>query len=111
LLDTLPAISPRMIANAAASLRDSPLSGLLVGAFSGTPYKVFAAVAQEARIGWPAFLAVSIPARACRFLGVILLTWAADQFAARWLADRTRRWLLTGFWVAFYAAFWSLAEA
>ncbi|MBA3518966.1 MAG: hypothetical protein H0T75_15320 [Rhizobiales bacterium] len=105
-LDGIPAISSAMIAQAGESLRDNFAAALFAGAFSGVPYKVFAAVAPSAGIGWPEFLLVSAPARACRFLVVIMIVAAADGIAARWLGARERARLLLAGWAAFYVIFW-----
>lgn len=105
-LDVIPAISSAMIAQAGVSLRDDFAVALFAGAFSGVPYKIFAAMAPGAGIGWPELLLVSVPARACRFLAVILITAWADRIAARWLAARERTRLLLAGWALFYAVFW-----
>jgi membrane protein YqaA with SNARE-associated domain len=109
LLELLPAISPAMIAAAAPVLAENPFLALIKGAFSGVPYKVFAAAAAQAGIPVATFLAVTIPARAARFLLLCAATALADRLAARWVAKRTRTLLLIGGWIAFYAFFWSTA--
>ena len=48
-LDAVPAISPAMIASAGPALAEHPFAALLSAAFSGVPYKVFAAAAAERR--------------------------------------------------------------
>ncbi len=105
-LDGVPAISAEMIAQAGESLRDDFAATLFAGAFSGVPYKVFAAVAPTAGIGWPELMLLSVPARACRFLVVIMIVAAADRIAANWLAERGRTRLLLAGWTAFYVMFW-----
>lgn len=105
-LDAIPAVSSAMIAQAGVSLRDDFAVALLAGAFSGVLYKIFAAMAPGAGIGWPELLLVSVPARACRFLAVIMITAVVNRMAARWLAERGRTRLLLAGWAVFYAVFW-----
>ena len=92
LLDWLPAISPEMIASAAPVLARNPFDALVEGAFSGVPYKVFAALAAHAGISLAPFLLITIPARAARFLlasaatvagrpGTLAVAGARDQDA------------------------------
>jgi len=108
LLDRIPAISRDMIEAAGAAQAQGPFAALLTGAFSGAPYKVFAATAQAAGVSPTWFLLITIPARAVRFVLAIVVTVAIDQVAARWLSSRARFWILAGFWVAFYAVFWAV---
>jgi membrane protein YqaA with SNARE-associated domain len=108
LLDWLPAISPRMIADAGPVLALEPFHALLDGAFSGVPYKVFAALAANAGISLAPFLLITIPARAARFLLASAATALLDRLLARWIAKRIRTLLLAGFWVLFYVVYWAV---
>ena len=107
-LDCLPAISPEMIADAEPAMTLDPFAALLSGAFSGVPYKVFAAVAAHADLSAIGFLLLTIPARAARFLLASAVTVVADRVLARWITRRARIVILVGGWVAFYTAYWSL---
>jgi len=107
-LDALPAISPEMIASAGPALADRPFSALLAAAFSGAPYKVFAAAAAGAGLSAPAFLAMSVVARAPRFLATVIATACVDRLAAKQLGLRTRRLVLAALWIVFYAVYWSV---
>ena len=107
-LDRIPAISRAMIEAAAAAQRHEPFAALLAGAFSGAPYKVFAATAQAAGVSAPWFLLITIPARAARFILAIVVTVVIDRVAAKWLSSRARLGILAAFWVAFYAVFWTV---
>src|SRR3546814_15275348 len=67
-------------------LQDLGGAGLLVGGFSGAPYKLYAVQAASAGLGLPVFIACSIVARGARFLAVALLAHGI----ARWAPpDRT----------------------
>ncbi len=105
-LDRIPAISRAMIEAAGAAQAHDPFAALFAGAFSGVPYKVFAATAQAAGVSAPWFLLITIPARASRFALAIVATVVIDRVAAKWLSSRARLCILAAFWVAFYAAFW-----
>jgi membrane protein YqaA with SNARE-associated domain len=107
-LDHIPAISRAMIEEAGKEQARDPFAALLAGAFSGAPYKVFAATAQAAGVSLIWFLLITIPARAARFVVAIVATVVIDGQAARWLGPRTRFLVLAGFWVAFYAVFWAV---
>src|SRR3546814_7513905 len=89
-------------------LQDLGGAGLLVGGFSGAPYKLYAVQAASAGLGLPVFIACSIVARGARFLAVALLAHGI----ARWATPRLgavvvrRIWWIA--WVAFYALYWTL---
>jgi membrane protein YqaA with SNARE-associated domain len=106
-LDRFPAISRSMIDEAAADQAREPFKALLAGAFSGVPYKVFAATAQTAGVSAAWFLLITIPARAVRFLIAIIVTIIIEDFATRRFSSRARLRILAAFWVVFYAAFWA----
>lgn len=105
-LDYVPAISAEMIARVQDEVRDDAVSAMLAGAFSGTPYKIFAAAAPGAGISRLEFLAVSVPARALRFVLLVLVTAILNRLAAPWLSSRSRSGLLFAGWIIFYAVFW-----
>lgn len=108
LFDRLPAIGPGLVERVQAQLRDLGGAGLVLGGFSGAPYKLYAVQAPAAGLGWAAFAACSVVARGARFLAVALLAHgAARRLAPRLGAAGLRRaWLAA--WVAFYAGYWTL---
>lgn len=108
LFDRLPAIGPGLVARVQAQLHDLGGAGLLVGGFSGAPYKLYAVQAAAAGLGLPVFIACSIVARGARFLAVALLARAiAHRATPRLGAAMVRRiWWIA--WVAFYALYWAL---
>src|SRR3546814_5373917 len=76
--------SSDLVARVQAQLQDLGGAGLLVGGFSGAPYKLYAVQAASAGLGLPVFIACSIVARGARFLAVALLAHGI----ARWATDR-----------------------
>ncbi|MEX1205401.1 MAG: hypothetical protein WEB85_09145 [Dongiaceae bacterium] len=106
-LDRIPAIAPGMIEDARNDLARFGLGALPIGAFSGVPYKIYAAVAGADGIEPLRFLAVSIPVRAARFLAAVLAASWIDRRLRRRFSLRARLALLGGFWVLFYAAYFA----
>jgi membrane protein YqaA with SNARE-associated domain len=107
-LDSLPAISPAMIETARADLAREGLWVLVIGAFTGVPYKIFAMMAPAAGIKLLPFLLASIPARVARFVLAVLIVGVVNDRLAPILSRRTRLVLLGSFWLLFYAAFFAL---
>ena len=108
LLDRLPAISPQMIVRVGGDLRQSGPAAMIVGAFSGVPYKVYAVMAPAAPIGLAPFLMASIPIRALRFVVVVLIADGVNRLLA---ARRSLRWrtaVLAAFWFFFYGAYFAV---
>jgi membrane protein YqaA with SNARE-associated domain len=108
LFERLPAIGPGLVARVQAQLQDLGGAGLLIGGFSGAPYKLYAVQAASAGLGLPVFVACSIVARGARFLAVALLVrgnarWATPRLGAAMLR---RIWWVA--WIAFYALYWTL---
>ncbi len=107
-VDAVPAVSAGMIERVGHDLERRGLAGLLVGAFTGTPYKVFAVRAPDVGIGAVPFLVSSIPARLSRFLLVSLVAgWISARIGSRWRPERKAA-VLAGLWLVFYAAYLSL---
>jgi membrane protein YqaA with SNARE-associated domain len=106
MLDALPAISPDMIERARSALAEQPFRALLAGAFSGVPYKLFAAAAADAGISLTGFALLTLPARAARFVVAAVITLAVDRFVALWLGTAARVAILLSFWVVFYMVYW-----
>jgi membrane protein YqaA with SNARE-associated domain len=103
-LDAVPAVSPAMLDRVRADLeRDGAAAALLAGAFSGVPYKAYAALAPSAGVGpWP-LLAATAPARLARFVPACLLAALLSGVLSGRLSARGRTLVLAGFWAAFYA--------
>jgi hypothetical protein len=107
LLERLPSIDAAMIENAGEALAGNWFAAILAGAFSGVPYKVFAAQAWPAGIGTLAFLAATMPLRLARYLTVTACVAGIDFVLGKWLGRSVRITILCGAWILFYAIFWS----
>ncbi len=101
LLDRVPAIDPAMQAGVRASLAEHGLAALFLGPLTGTPYKPYAVAAGQQGVSPAAFLLVSVPARALRFVAIVALT----HLLARRLPPRRRPIVLALCWLGFYAAY------
>lgn len=100
-LDRIPAIDATMQSNVRDALNEQGLTALFLGPLTGTPYKLYAVAAGQAGFSLPAFLLVSIPARAVRFVLLCLLV----DLIARKLPTRARLPVLAACWLAFYGAY------
>jgi len=104
-LDAVPAISGSMIEGVRASLEDRGLLALFLGPLTGTPYKIYAVQSGALGSNLPAFVLVSIPARAIRF---VLLTLVAAGIAhgpaKAWPLFR-KRLVVGSLWALFYTAY------
>ncbi len=106
-LEHLPSIDAAMIETAGRALAGDWFSAILAGAFTGVPYKVFAAQVWPAGISTLAFLLATIPLRLARYLTLVALVGGFDFVLRRWLGRPVRITILCGAWVLFYAIFWS----
>ena len=107
LYDRLPAISQGLIARVAGELESLGGAGLVLGGFTGVPYKLYAAQAASAGMDLPTFLAASALARGLRFALVALLVGLIARVLAARVGSRATRWILVVFWILFYAWYWS----
>jgi membrane protein YqaA with SNARE-associated domain len=104
----LPAVSTAMIERVEQALIRDGYLAMLSGSFSGVPFKIYAVAAgAQHRPPFP-FVLFSFFARLPRFFAVVLLTAMLGKVAARWLSVRSCLWLLAGFWLAFYAGYFSI---
>lgn len=107
LYERLPAISGGMIEQVGAQLRALGGAGMVLGGFSGSPYKLYAAQAASAGMDLAPFLAASALARGLRFGLVALVAAAIGRWLAARFGPRATRRALVAFWVLFYAGYWS----
>lgn len=107
ILERLPSVDAVMIKNAGEALAGDWFSAILAGAFSGVPYKVFAAQVWPAGIGTAAFLAATVPLRLARYFTVTACVAGIDFVLGKWLGLPIRITVLCGVWILFYAIFWS----
>ncbi|KAA9394389.1 hypothetical protein FCK90_07115 [Kocuria coralli] len=75
----IPAISPAMVEKVDRQLAEHGLPALMIGPFTGTPYKLYARSAGVQDLSLPAFLLWSVPARMTRF---VMVTAAVGGIAA-----------------------------
>ena len=100
-LDWVPSISTGMLDQVARDLESDGAMAIVVGSFSGVPFKTFAAQSAMAGIGFGSFLAHTVLGRLSRFFLVSLLAfWIAQR-----LPERTRTRVHLGFWVLFYIGY------
>jgi membrane protein YqaA with SNARE-associated domain len=103
----VPGVSPALAERVAGLIGGGILTGLIAGSLSGAPYKLFAVEAAAAGVPLSAFLLASLPARLLRFALAALASWFVFARLLGGLALRTRRWLLAGFWLVFYAGYFA----
>jgi hypothetical protein len=100
LLLQIPGIHPAGLALASTRVSDHGAGVLLVAAFEGIPYKVYATYVTLAGVSLPVLLLWTIPSRALRLVPVA----AAAGAGGRTLQESLRRYF--GFWVGAYVLFW-----
>ena len=103
-MTSLPAIDAKLIARAASGFHQGALA-MLVGSFSGTPFKLYAL--EAGRQHGYAFLLLAPLLRLPRFLSVAVLVGRISHLLSRWLDARQRLILLGALWVLFYAFYFS----
>ena len=107
-LDTVPAVSREMIERAYEAMRAEGARAVLWGPLSGTPYKIYAALAPHAGVPLATFLLISVPARLGRFLLVAIAAFMLGR-ALKWFLPRLNPlWVWGGFWLAFYGLWFTL---
>jgi membrane protein YqaA with SNARE-associated domain len=109
LVEHVPGVSPRLVDSVDADLRERGILAVLTGPLKGVPYKIYA-VEWHARGGaLLPFLLISIPARCVRFALSVLVARGVANLLARWTQRRVgvELTILTIFWVAFYAFYFT----
>ncbi len=104
-LDSIPAISPDMLARTQTDLVDIGIWAILRGPLLGIPYKIFAVQSPSAGVGLMAFLLISIPARLIRFF---VLTIAVPFLVQRLYTSKSlhrQMILLLAGWALFYLVY------
>jgi membrane protein YqaA with SNARE-associated domain len=107
-LDRVPAISPEMIAGVRDDLERQGAAALVIGGLTGVPYKIYAVLAQATGPHLPLFLLVTVPARALRFVLVVLIADGINRPLARRLTLPQRYGVLGLAWLAFYAFYFTV---
>ena len=106
--DRLPAISSELMLRAQGHVEQFGGLGLLLGGFSGVPYKLYAAMAESVGIGFSAFLLYTVPARGLRFVAFALLAWALARWLLPRIGLRRLRLLWLAAWGVGYGLYWTL---
>lgn len=108
LLISIPAITPDLPDQVRTQLHEWGYASLFAGAFSGVPYKLYASEAGDAALPLVGLLAITIPARALRF---VLVVAVVNGIARRWLGGWTqarRVVVLLACWALFYGGYFSV---
>lgn len=108
LLDMIPAISPAMIWMTGYEFEHGGLTSMIAGAFTGVPFKIYAVEAGTIGTGLGAFLGMAVIARLMRFVLAALIAAAAANLLRRIYSERAILSLLAGFWVLFYAWYFTV---
>ena len=109
LLEHIPGIGPALIDGTVAHWRAGPFAAMLGGAFSGTPYKLYAHAAGLAGAAPLGFFAASLAARLPRFLIVAAVSGWLGPRLRRHAAPRAIAGIFAAFWVLFYCTyFWAV---
>lgn len=106
--DWLPGIGPTLTAKALSQLNENGVLALFLGGYTGTPFKLFAAQAHSAGIGFLTFATVAAISRGSRFLFSSLAASLISSVAMS--LGGSRRAILWGHafaWAAFYAWYWT----
>ena len=104
-LDAIPGISEPLLAHAGQLFKQDEFSGMLRGAFTGIPYKIFCADAGVAGVSIAYFLLASAAARFLRFAAVVGVTALLARTLFRKQSAAVKTYILGAFWVMFYIAY------
>ena len=106
---TIPAIHAATIDKASSAISQHGVSALLTAAFTGVPYKVYAAQLTTAGIDLPSLLLWTIPSRALRLFPVAAGGAILGRVLKRELERRFILWMAAYFlfWAAVYGWYWT----
>ena len=107
-IEQVPAISDEMVSGVREAMSEQGVLAIMLGPFSGTPYKVYAVQAAAAGIGPGMFLLITIPARLIRFLLVTIISHYAVAGLSRWPLFHNRGRVLLAAWGVFYLIYFSV---
>jgi membrane protein YqaA with SNARE-associated domain len=107
-LDRVPAVSPEMIERVEGQWTHHGFIALLAGAFTGTPYKVYAVKASVVGIPLGRLLLLTIPARLPRFVLVALVVHVLSTTLLKNWKPAVTLSVSIAFWAVFYVVFLSL---
>ncbi|MEP3045983.1 MAG: hypothetical protein ABJL55_07875 [Roseibium sp.] len=103
----VPGISETTFGTVKVLFAHGAFSGMLQGAFSGIPYKVFAAEAGFTGINPILFVILTPIVRLPRFLVLSLVAWSLSQAIGTRLAPMTKLLMTLALWCVFYIGYFS----
>lgn len=108
LLVSVPGISDTTFTTVRDLLEPGQFRGMLIGAFTGVPYKIFAA--ETALNGYPPalFLLLTPLARLPRFALLSLLAWSLSRALGDRLQGKWKLALCMSLWAAFYVVYFQI---
>ncbi len=106
--DQIPAIGPELIGRVHTQLDALGGWAVMIGPFTGLPYKLYAAMSASAGLGLAEFLTISVPARGLRFVLLTLVAGLAARWATPRFGARRVRLVWLALWVLNYALYWAL---
>ena len=101
----VPGISEATFATVDRLLQNGLYAGMLEGAFSGVPYKTFAAEAGSRGLSPVAVALLSPAARLPRFVTIVLITFALSKMIGTRLSHRVKVVVLLVLWSLFYIVY------
>jgi hypothetical protein len=103
----VPGISAVMMDGAAADLATDGFMAMLLGSFSGVPYKLYAHAAGVAGSGMAGFFLASVAARLPRFAIIAFVAGFAGPAMRRRMPPRLLWLVFVVAWTLFYAAYFA----
>ena len=108
LVEAVPAVSQAMVETARDDIRrDGWMAAALRGPVTSTPYKVYAALAPEAKVGLLPVAAATLPVRLPRFVLAALGLAAVGALRRGRVGPRALTVIYLCAWAVFYAVFWT----
>ena len=98
----IPAINSKLVTDSLTAMQSGGGRALLTGSFTGVPYKIFAAQAHAAGIGFSSFILISIPARLMRWLLAGAGVYLADTILLNRFSKKNVDIAFFTFWIQFY---------
>ena len=106
-MDGIPAIDIDMIARVKNELAVGGERAVLLGPFTGTPYKLYAVNAYSEGITLMNFLLISVPARLVRFFLVTTITHYLVNWVTGKFPSLSKVWLIILAWVIFHVFYFT----
>ncbi len=102
-IDSIPGINTQLISTARELIQKSIWVGMIKGAFTGVPYKIFSAQAAITNVPVMVFLSASIPARLLRFVLISLISAIISEMLLKKTPRILKIKILALVWLIFYA--------